>query len=58
MKQNTFVIIAVLCFAFLTHVFSGGMALTFWQSVVGYLVCFVFWLLMLAPAFKIEDNKL
>lgn len=58
MKQNTFVVIAVLCFAFLTHVFSGGMALSFWQSVIGFFVCVAFWLMILAPAFKIEDNKL
>lgn len=56
MKQNTFVLIAVFCFAFLTHVFSGGMALTFWQSLIGFLVCVVFWLMMLAPAFKVKNN--
>ena len=54
MKQNMFVIIAVLFFAFLTYVFSGGMALTFWQGFVGYLVCTIFWLCMLAPALKIN----
>lgn len=56
MKQNTFVVIAVLCFAFLTHVFSGGMALSFWQSVIGFFVCVAFWLMMLAPALKIKEK--
>lgn len=56
MKQNTFVVVAVLCFAFLTHVFSGGMALTFWQGVAGYLVCVIFWICMLAPAIKINEK--
>lgn len=56
MKQNTFVTVAVLCFAFLTHVFSGGMALTFWQSVLGYFICVVFWFMMLAPLLKINEK--
>lgn len=54
MKQNTFVVIAVLCFAFLTHVFAGGVGLPFWQSVVGFFICVAFWLMMLAPAFRIK----
>lgn len=56
MKQNIFVVTAVLCFAFLTHVFSGGMALSFWQSVIGFFVCVAFWLMMLAPALKINEK--
>lgn len=56
MKQNTFVVIAVLCFAFLTHVFAGGTSLPFWQSVIGFIVCFAFWLMMLAPALNIKEK--
>ncbi len=56
MKQNTFVVIAILCFTFLTYVFSGGLSLPFWQGVVGYLVCAIFWLMLLAPALKINEK--
>jgi hypothetical protein len=56
MKQNTFVVLAVFCFAFLTYVFSGGLALQFWQSIIGFFVCFLFWLMILAPALKINKK--
>jgi hypothetical protein len=56
MKQNLFVFLMACGFAFLTHVFCGGTSLSFWQQVVGFSVCLVFWLMMLAPAFKIKEK--
>jgi hypothetical protein len=45
-------------FAYLTHALCGGITLSFWQQVVGFSVCLVFWLLFFAPAFILKDNKL
>jgi hypothetical protein len=54
MKHNLFVFLVVCGFAYLTHAFCGGTSLSFWQQVVGFSVCLVFWLLFFAPAFDIK----
>jgi hypothetical protein len=58
MKHNLFVFLVACGFAYLTHAFCGGISLSFWQQVVGFSVCLVFWLLFFAPAFILKDNKL
>jgi hypothetical protein len=58
MKQNVFVFLMACGFAYLTHALCGGITLSFWQQVVGFSVCLVFWLLFFAPAFILKDNKL
>ena len=56
MKHNVFIFLVACGFAYLTHVVCRGLILSFWQQVVGFSVCLVFWLLFFAPAFKINEK--
>ena len=56
MSKNLSVLLVVIFFASLTSAF-GGMPSTWGMFFKGFVVCFIFWGGMLAPAFEFKAKK-